>query len=97
MILLKVNFKHSVLFIIGKLFLVETNWKEKDSKLVIATSLNLDDINESDRSDLIDEFEYFQADQQTLTDSTFDIEFIEKKFGRDAPDFVIKLNSKLNS
>lgn len=81
------------------MILVETNWKEKDSKLVIATSLNLDDLNRSHRSqlDATDNFENFQVDQQMVTDTTFDIEFIGKKFGRDAPDFVISGFSKNKS
>ncbi|RNA21294.1 dynein heavy chain domain-containing 1-like [Brachionus plicatilis] len=72
-------------------FKSETNWKEKDSRMVLATSLDLDQLEDDYEEKLKKEaksrsfFEYEDDDEPT-----FDINRIEKFFSRDAPDFEEK-------
>lgn len=72
--------------------LAETNWKEKDSRMVLATSLNLDELDQDYENKLKKDKtdnKYFEFENEY--DQTFDINRIDKSFSRDAPDFVFNL------
>ncbi|CAF0731757.1 unnamed protein product, partial [Brachionus calyciflorus] len=71
-------------------FKSETNWKEKDSRLVLATSLNLDELDETIVSKPIEKrnlFEYLNHDDD---DEIIKLEYIEKKYSHECPDFEEK-------
>lgn len=73
-------------------FKLESNWTNKSSNLALATSLNLDSLNEeySHSKKTPSKKELFKNYDKDKEPETFELNHLNKLFGRDAPDFEEK-------